>query len=54
MRVLIGINSAHCQLLDWNIGRFCLTAQLQNKKDKLVLYCTTVYGPIDAHLKLVF
>jgi exonuclease III len=49
--ILLGINSHNCQLIDWTIGKFSLTAYLQNTSDKVIWACTTVYGPTDQNLK---
>jgi hypothetical protein len=52
--ILLGVNSDQCQLLNWDVGLFSLTAHLQNKKDKVIWACTTVYGPTDVNLKFSF
>jgi hypothetical protein len=52
--ILIGIYSGVCQLLSWHVGLFSLTAPIQNKKDKIIWACTTMYGPTDSHLKPTF
>jgi hypothetical protein len=52
--ILMGINSVTCQLINWDVDIFSLTAHLQNKKDNIVWLCTTVYGHTDPHLKYVF
>jgi hypothetical protein len=40
--------------VNWDVGHFSVTAQLQNKKDKIIWSCTMVYGPTDAQLKPEF
>jgi exonuclease III len=52
--ILTGINAEVYQLINWDMGRFSITAQIQNKKDKIIWSCTTVYGPTDAQLKSDF
>jgi hypothetical protein len=52
--ILLGINLDQCQLINWDVGMFSLTVHIQNKKDKVIWACTTVYGPTTANLKSAF
>jgi hypothetical protein len=34
--ILLGINTNYCQLLNWHLGSYSLTAYVQNKKDQII------------------
>jgi hypothetical protein len=52
--ILMGINTNCCQLINWTIGSYSLTAYIQNKKDKVIWACTLSMVPLSSILSLAF